>query len=50
MKIKKCTICKVEKLLLEFPKNKEMKDGYRNECKNVLNPIKNNIIKIIKKK
>lgn len=30
---KTCRICKIEKELINFPKRKDSKDGYRNECK-----------------
>lgn len=34
MHIKKCTICKVEKSITEFNKNKTKKDGYQVHCRN----------------
>lgn len=33
MNVKKCTICGVSKPLTEFPREKRMKDGYKNQCK-----------------
>lgn len=33
IKLKKCSCCNKEKPLSEFSKNKKMKDGYLNQCK-----------------
>lgn len=35
--MKKCTICKIEKELNQFYKQKRMKDNYRNDCKKCCN-------------
>jgi len=35
--MKKCIICKTEKSLLEFPRNKYLRDGFRNQCKECRN-------------
>jgi hypothetical protein len=34
---KKCNKCNIEKDIEEFSKNKNSKNGYRNECKNCMN-------------
>jgi len=35
--MKQCNICKITKDFNEFPKNKDAKDGYRNQCKQCRN-------------
>lgn len=33
VQVKKCTICNIEKNICEFSKNKKVKDGHLNQCK-----------------
>ncbi len=37
MEIKKCSKCKIVKIIAEYFKNKSQKDGYSNQCKGCKN-------------